>query len=113
MLNGKWKLCIFSFIFVLFASELNIATSDDIHQYSPAATTKAVAGDFRQLFWKRTEYYGTGISYNKKTHSGFVVMLFKNAFTNTSKLDDELPSKLGKCVLFLFPFFFFVGCLDV
>ena len=74
---------------------MNISTSDDIHQHSPVQNTKAIAGDFRQLFWTETRYYGSGISYNKLKHSGYVVLLFDKGITEKDKLDSKLPHKLG------------------
>ena len=76
-------------------------TNDDIHQYGPERATKAVAGDFRQLFWEQTKKFGFGISYNKKKLSGFVVMLFTERFINgTSKLGKKLPDKIGQFMSF-------------
>jgi len=37
---------------------------------------KAVSGDYEQLFWNETEWFDTGIAFNKKTRSGFVVAYF-------------------------------------
>ena len=37
---------------------------------------RAVSGDYEQLFWNATKWFDTGISYNKKTRSGFVVSYF-------------------------------------
>lgn len=89
------KHVVFYFLSLLFQRELNITTKDDIHHYSPVHNTKAVAGNFRQLFWTETNNYGSGISYNKYTHSGYVVMLFDKGFTDDHKLDSELPHTIG------------------
>ncbi|XP_066915848.1 uncharacterized protein [Clytia hemisphaerica] len=54
--------------------------------------TKAIAGDYEQLVWEHSHYFGVGLSYNEKKKAGYVVMFFNTKFIEgESVLNFKMP----------------------
>ena len=56
-----------------------------------------MAGDFEQLVWEHSYYFGVGLSYNSKKKAGYVVMFFNNKFIEgESDLDFKIPKDASR-----------------
>ena len=70
-------------MFLFFLSGLHIhVTDDDEHTHDMKVSHYLMSGDYRYLFWNGTEMFGAGISFNRVTRSGFLVVFLTPEFPN-------------------------------